>query len=81
MVAIYKQLIHLVNDLLFIKELKPEMVGIGPFLVHQDTPFKNQKNGDLNLTLFLLSIIRIMTKDVLLPASSCFSYFRPQWTN
>lgn len=44
MVGSYLQTIdHLVNDLLFIKELKPEMVGIGPFLVHQDTPFKNQK--------------------------------------
>ena len=78
MVGSYLQTIdHLVNDLLFIKELQPEMVGIGPFLVHQDTPFKNQKNGDLNLTLFLLSIIRIMTKDVLLPATTALATLDP----
>ena len=78
MVGSYLQTLdNLVNDLLFIKELKPEMVGIGPFLVHQDTPFKNQKNGDLNLTLFLLSIIRIMTKDVLLPATTALATLDP----
>lgn len=64
---------HLVNDLLFIKELKPEMVGIGPYLVHHDTPFKDLKNGSLKLTLFILSIIRIMTKDVLLPATTALA--------
>ena len=74
MVGSYHQDIDcLVNDLLFIKELKPEMVGIGPYLVHQNTPFKNQPNGDLKLTLFLLSLIRIMTKDVLLPATTALA--------
>ena len=74
MVGSYHQDIDcLVNDLLFIKELKPEMVGIGPYLVHQNTPFKNQPNGDLKLTLFLLSLISIMTKDVLLPATTALA--------
>lgn len=74
MVGSYRQTIDcIVNDLLFIKELKPEMVGVGPYLVHQDTPFKDQENGDLNLTLFLLSLIRIMTKDVLLPATTALA--------
>lgn len=78
MVGSYFQTIdHIINDLLFIKELQPEMVGIGPFLVHQDTPFKDQKNGDLNLTLFLLSIIRIMNKDVLLPATTALATLDP----
>ncbi|WP_279159684.1 [FeFe] hydrogenase H-cluster radical SAM maturase HydE [Thomasclavelia cocleata] len=74
MVGSYHQTIdHLVNDLLFIKELKPEMVGVGPYLVHHDTPFKDLKNGKLNQTLFILSIIRIMTKDVLLPATTALA--------
>ena len=78
MVGSYHQTIDcLVNDLLFIKELKPEMVGIGPYLRHQDTPFKDQPNGDLNLTLFLLSLIRIMTKDVLLPATTALATLDP----
>lgn len=74
MVGSYCQTIdHLVNDMLFINEFKPEMVGVGPYLVHQDTPFKDLKNGDLNLTLFLLSLIRIMSKDVLLPATTALA--------
>lgn len=67
----------LVNDLLFIQEFRPEMVGIGPYLVHQDTPFKDQENGDLKLTLFLLSLIRIMHKDVLLPATTALATLDP----
>lgn len=74
MVGSYGQSIeYIVEDLLFIKELKPEMVGIGPFLVHHDTPFRNQSNGDLRLTLFILSLIRIMLKDVLLPATTALA--------
>lgn len=74
MVGSYRQTIDcLVNDLLFIKELKPEMVGVGPYLVHHDTPFKGQSNGDLKMTLFLLSLIRIMSKDVLLPATTALA--------
>lgn len=79
MVGSFQQNIdHLVNDLLFIKELKPEMVGVGPYLVHHDTPFKDQKNGDLNQTLFLLSLIRIMTKNVLLPATTALATLDPK---
>ncbi|WP_455684759.1 [FeFe] hydrogenase H-cluster radical SAM maturase HydE [Thomasclavelia sp.] len=78
MVGSYQQTIdHIVNDLLFIKELKPEMVGIGPYLVHHDTPFKDLKNGNLKQTLFILSIIRIMTKDVLLPATTALATLDP----
>ena len=50
----------LYQDLLFIKELKPEMVGIGPFIPHKDTPFADQPAGTLDLTLRLLSIIRLI---------------------
>lgn len=79
MVGSYHQTIdHLVNDLLFIKKLKPEMVGIGPYMVHHDTPFKDLKNGDLKLTLFLLSLIRIMTKDVLLPSTTALATLDPK---
>lgn len=74
MVGSYGQKVeHLVNDLMFIAEFKPEMVGIGPYLVHHQTPFFNQKNGDLRLTLFLLSLLRIMLKDVLLPATTALA--------
>ena len=51
---------HLAEDLLFLKELNPQMVGIGPFIPHHDTPFAAQKAGTLELTLFLLGLIRLM---------------------
>lgn len=61
---------NLANDMLFIKELNPQMVGIGPFIPHKDTPFKDEMAGSYELTLFLLSLIRIMIPNVLLPATT-----------
>jgi len=61
---------HIVDDLLFIKELKPHMVGIGPFIPHSDTPFKDKKTGDLHLTLNILAILRLMQPNLLLPATT-----------
>ncbi len=60
----------LVKDLQFISELQPDMVGIGPFIPHKDTPFGNQAAGSVELTLRLLSIIRLMLPQVLLPATT-----------
>jgi biotin synthase len=61
---------HLVEDLLYIKELSPHMVGIGPFIPHKDTPFKDHPAGDVDLTLFLLGILRLMEPKLLLPATT-----------
>lgn len=66
----YQTMECLVEDMEFIHKLKPHMVGIGPFIPHKDTPFKEQPRGNLELTLFLLSLIRIMEKNVLLPATT-----------
>ncbi|HHY60421.1 MAG TPA: [FeFe] hydrogenase H-cluster radical SAM maturase HydE [Clostridia bacterium] len=60
----------LVEDLLFIKEFRPHMVGIGPFIPHHQTPFAGEPAGSLELTLLLLGIIRLMLPDVLLPATT-----------
>lgn len=60
----------LAKDLKFIEEFDPEMCGIGPFLPHKDTVFADEKKGSLSLTLFLLSIIRIMKPHILLPATT-----------
>lgn len=60
----------LAEDLLFIKDLKPHMCGIGPFIPHKDTVFKDEKSGSVRLTLVLLSIIRIMHPKILLPATT-----------
>lgn len=60
----------LAKDLKFIEEFKPDMCGIGPFVSHKSTPFKNEKSGSVELTCFLLSIIRIIHPEVLLPATT-----------
>ena len=60
----------LYEDLMFIKELEPHMVGIGPFIPQQDTPFAKEKAGTLEMTLRLLAIIRLIHPHVLLPATT-----------
>ena len=51
---------HLLEELSFLWELKPDMIGIGPFIPHQDTPFREKTAGSVTLTLRLLAILRIM---------------------
>lgn len=68
---------HLAKDLLFIRKLEPHMVGIGPFIPQKDTPFGNETAGTLELTLYLLSIIRLMLPDVLLPATTALGTIHP----
>ncbi len=60
----------LAEDLVFLQELQPEMVGIGPFIPHRDTQFRNEPAGSVEFTLFLLSLIRIILPKVLLPATT-----------
>lgn len=61
---------NMVQDLLFIQEFSPHMVGIGPFIPHKDTPFANQTAGTPELTCFLLGLVRLMLPKVLLPATT-----------
>lgn len=61
---------ELAGDLKFIETFKPDMCGIGPFIPHHDTPFKEEPQGTLELTCFLLSVIRLIYPPVLLPATT-----------
>ncbi len=61
---------YIVNDLRFMKEFEPQMVGIGPFIPHKDTPFAQEEAGSVELTVYLLAIIRLMLPKVLLPATT-----------
>ena len=54
----YQTTENLAEDMLFLKKLNPQMVGIGPFIPHHDTPFKSSPQGSLELTLFMLALIR-----------------------
>ncbi len=69
----FQTLEDIVNDLRFIKNFEPHMVGIGPFIPHKDTPFKDFSPGDVDLTLYILAIIRLLLPPVLLPATTALA--------
>ena len=73
----YQTTENLAEDMLFIKELNPQMVGIGPFIPHHDTPFRNFPQGSLELTLFMLALIRLMLPKVLLPSTTALGTIAP----
>ncbi|WP_300368539.1 [FeFe] hydrogenase H-cluster radical SAM maturase HydE [Brachyspira sp.] len=66
----YQTLENIANDFVFMQEIKPEMIGIGPFLPHKDTPFANERKGELELTLILISILRLIFPLSLIPATT-----------
>ncbi len=61
---------NIAKDLKFIEEFAPQMCGIGPFIPHEDTPFKNYSPGTAEMTCYLLSIIRLIHPKILLPATT-----------
>ncbi len=68
--APYQTTKHIAKDLKFIEEFKPHMCGIGPFIPHKDTIYKNENAGSADLTCYLLSIIRLIHPSILLPATT-----------
>lgn len=60
----------LANDILFFKEINADMVGIGPFISHPDTPLKNVPNGNFILALKVMALTRIMLKNINIPATT-----------
>ena len=68
---------HLIADLRFLQELKPSMIGIGPFLVHRETPFNRYSSGSLTLTLRLLAVLRLMFPYALIPATTALGTIDP----
>jgi len=68
----------LAMDLKFIEIFKPDMCGIGPFISQKDTPFNNMESGTLNQTLFLLSLIRLIQPNILLPATTALGTIDPK---
>jgi len=74
----YQTLEDVAEDLLFLARFRPEMAGIGPFIPHADTPFGGEPAGSAERTLDLLAIVRIMLKDVLLPATTALATLLPE---
>ena len=61
---------HLAKDLKFVEEFSPEMCGIGPFIPHNETVFRDEKAGSCELTCYLLSIVRLIKPTILLPSTT-----------
>jgi len=68
---------HLASDMVFLKLLEPAMVGIGPFIPNKDTPFADQPSGELELTLFLIGLIRLALPYALIPATTALGTISP----
>ena len=68
---------HIIEDIRFIEKLRPEMIGIGPFLPHHDTPFAGYPSGTVEQTLLLLSIFRLMHPSALIPATTALATLAP----
>lgn len=68
---------HLTNDLLFLKELNPEMVGIGPFIHHNDTPFSSYPDGTVQKTIQMLALTRLLLPKALIPSTTALASLNP----
>lgn len=60
----------LANDILFFKEIEADMIGIGPFIPHPDTPLKNNSSGNFELSLKVMALTRIILPTINIPATT-----------
>ena len=76
--APFQTIEDILKDLRFLQELDPDMIGIGPFISHKDTPFKDFENGSVSLTLRLISVLRLLFPHALIPATTALGTIHPQ---
>ena len=74
----YQTTENLISDLRFLQKLQPDMIGIGPYITHADTPFAEFKSGNVMLTLRLVSILRLMFPYALIPSTTALGTIHPQ---
>ena len=74
----YQTTENLISDLRFLQKLQPDMIGIGPYITHADTPFAEFKSGDVMLTLRLVSSLRLMFPYALIPSTTALGTIHPQ---
>lgn len=68
---------QLAQDILFLKDLQPHMVGIGPFIPHAQTPFAHDPAGTLPMTILMIALVRLMLPHALLPATTALGTISP----
>ncbi len=69
---------NIIEDIRFLQKLSPDMIGIGPYLTHAQTPFADKKSGSMELTLRLLAILRLMFPWTLLPSTTALGTIHPE---
>ncbi len=72
-----QKIAHLAEEMLFLEQFQPAMIGIGPFIPHKDTPLGHCDAGSSVLTIFLLSLLRLQHPTVLLPATTALATLLP----
>ncbi|MCH5187863.1 MAG: [FeFe] hydrogenase H-cluster radical SAM maturase HydE [Oscillospiraceae bacterium] len=73
----YQTAENLVEDLRFLQTLEPDMIGIGPFIPHKDTPFGDSPGGTLELTLRMVAILRHLFPKALIPSTTALGTIHP----
>lgn len=73
----YQTVHNIISDIHFLKELNPDMIGIGTYITHKDTPFANKNNGSLSLTIRLVAVLRLMFPYALIPATTALGTIHP----
>ena len=68
---------HIVEDLKLMERMRPEMVGIGPFIPHPSTPLGSEPAGALGLTLATLAIARLLLPQALIPSTTALATLTP----
>lgn len=74
----YQTTDNLIEDIRFLQELQPDMIGIGPYLTHRDTPFNEFHSGSMIKTLRLISILRLMFPYALIPSTTALGTINPE---
>ena len=69
---------HLLKDIRFLQQLQPDMIGIGPYLRHEDTPFRDRPDGSMRLTLRLIAILRLVFPWALIPSTTALGTIHPE---
>ncbi len=67
----------LADDILFFEKINADMVGIGPFISHPQTPLKDVPNGSFTLALKVMALTRILLKNINIPATTAMETINP----
>lgn len=74
----YQKTEHMAKDMQFLQKFRPHMVGIGPFIPHHDTPFREYEQGSLTQTLTMVALTRLALPGALIPSTTALGTIHPE---